>query len=343
METLHENTDETNKITFDEILEKINYPVEDFRTWGMKWFYYDICSEFIKLDCYVPELLTNNVYPDALISGSKLMIEKIFNKLGLQMADDPVKCRSVLENIIYQNKNELQDIVNNLCMLCDNDKIDEAWSLLNESRINENFYDDYKKNLSTTISRIKYLYDNDKYDDAWNFIKDQSVIDQVYENSKDKLLEIIEYLQLHYDNNNFESAWYLIKNSSTLEKIQNEKKNNLKNIIDSLQTSYSNGDIRAAWSLLKQEQRYFFDITKKEKLKMVISNLQYKINKINYPIFCFWPCELPENCRISGIWYYLRQKNIKYINLVELAIKYVEFAIFLYTVGIHDHWIYWSY
>lgn len=325
------------KIPFDETLKKIDYGIIDFRQWSMKWYYYN-WDQNEKISYYDCELLQDDVMPDKLVSGSKQMIDVIFEKLNLKSLDNPIESRKIFLNVIQENVNQLKKIISNLRELYVNDRFDEAWLLINEYQIDKKFFDECKSKLCQKIDQLRKFYDTKEYDNAWSLIKNQNVYNQIHDNNVEKLLKIINNLESMYANNDIDSAWFLIRNPLTLEKIQNDKKFELKKIIDDLQKMYLLNDMKTAWSILKEKQDLFFNARTKEKLHTIISYLENDIN--NFTIddtINKW-----QFYRLVTIWSYIKNENSN-ISLYVEAINHIQLAIFFYTVGIHGHSIYWSY
>jgi len=66
--------------------------------------------------------------------------------------------------IIHKSQNKLENIINNLQIRCDNEKIDDTWQLLKINIVQEKIYNEYKNKsiyFSERLSKniFKYFYE----------------------------------------------------------------------------------------------------------------------------------------------------------------------------------------
>ncbi len=360
----------TKKVSFDETLEKNNCDIIDFRKWGMKWYFYYNHDISKSLDCYDPELLENKVMPEKLVTGSLKMIDGIFKTLGLEPCSEPIKAREIFFDYVLGYVYNLRQIISNLRNLYDNNDFDGAWKLLDRYRIGNEFHFLCKNRISQKIKELEKLYKTDKI--GYCFSNEEKNVFLQINTNKDRLLNIINGIKLMYQDDDIDSAWSLIKNHHALEenqdgkifqleKIQNDKKIELKKIIDDFPIFYSNDDIIKTWpklisditsacSTLVNDHRVSLDKNKQtislDKNKQTIARLETIISYFedNQSIFSFdeidsWYFEY----YVTDVYKYLNIGCDKHLILIKDAINYIQFALFLYTCGIHGHAIYWSY
>lgn len=99
---------ENNVITaFDESLNSINYPITDFRIYGMKWYFYDWIHEF-KCKSF------DKVFPDEIMYNVCSILKTVGSELGIELPANPIEARSHLSDILESDLSKLYTIIDNL-------------------------------------------------------------------------------------------------------------------------------------------------------------------------------------------------------------------------------------
>ena len=162
-----ENINGKEKITsFDETIKKINYEIIDFRSFGMKWFFYNYNGDYL---CQISMLKSDIVNPDKFISGSEMMIHEISEILNLKLSADPIVARKTIKQILLDNKNELENVINQLQNMFICNEFDKAWSFIKETQCK--LVDPKTNNeLEQIISDLHKFNKNNDTNKAWSYI-----------------------------------------------------------------------------------------------------------------------------------------------------------------------------
>lgn len=190
-----------------------------------------------------------------------------------------------------------------------------------------------------TIENIDYkICDFRKWGMKWFFYEQNNSICRIYalKDSTTEPLNLIHGSEMMICEISNEIGIELPENPiearTALLKIIETSKDKILDIYNKLQSMLNNDQIDAAWNFILTLQSLFIKEKKKAELEIFVSKLKNKINNNN----------------ISGAYSLINKENYSstennlFIKINPLM-KYVELAVFFYTVGKHGHSINWSY
>ena len=167
------------EVNFDQTIKNFG-DVIDFRKRGMKWFLYG--SKIIS--GYVVDWDDDHIIlPKKLVMGSYDMIEKISQKIGLSLPENPIAARDCLknllkleENLIKSEKNQLESAICDLNTMYSGDKIEEAWALIEKLQMDRARHTK-KQKLKSFLDKLERMKDEDDSSKVWKFIEDFKIGD----------------------------------------------------------------------------------------------------------------------------------------------------------------------
>ncbi len=132
----------------DYVIGHSDYNIVDFRNIDLQAFYGEL-----------PEVLKSSevgrkISPEDLMTGSKLIVQKIATELGITLPENVVQAREQARELLDEDRGNLKRVVDRLNNLYESDKTEGAWQYIREVALSQH---DQKKSLAQLRAKMIWI------------------------------------------------------------------------------------------------------------------------------------------------------------------------------------------